>query len=206
MDWEKQIKQIAEEAWKEIHKESTRSFSGKDFTLNYRAEHNESVLSIGMKLGRILGADSEILKAALYLHDIGRRSVKKGHAEAGAQMTAEILKDTDFPPKKIDDVKYAISSHVGWDEGLPKTLEARILWDADKLSKLGATIILHRAILWPLQGKNSLDIISDLNAWLETAEYIKNHMKTEPGSKMAKVRYQTFKKFVTALNEEYSLK
>lgn len=205
MEWETHIKQVAAEAWKEIHEADVLSFSQEDFRFNYRAEHNELVLSIGMKLGRILGADIKILKAALYLHDIGRRSVQKGHAEVGAKMAVEILNDTDFPPGIIDGVRYAISVHAGWDESLPETLEARILWDADKLSKMGATIILHRAMYWPFKGLRSKDVVSEFNAWLETAEYIKNHMKTEPGAKMAEDRYQTLKEYVTALNEELSL-
>jgi len=43
------------------------------------------VFSIGIEMGKKLGADMEILKAALLLHDIGRSIVEKGHAKVGAQ-------------------------------------------------------------------------------------------------------------------------
>lgn len=202
MDWETQIKQIANETWGKILKEKIRNFSWNNFTFNYRAEHTELVLSIGIEMGEKLGADMEILKAALLLHDIGRSIVEKGHAKVGAQMAEEILINTNFPQKKIDKVKYAITTHVAWDESVPETLEVCILWDADKLSKLGASIILHKAMILPLKGKNSFDAVSEFNDWLKTAEYIKVNMKTKLGSIMAEERYQTLKMFVTALSKE----
>ena len=206
MDWETEIRQKADEAWKEILKKDIRNFSWDNFSFRYRTEHTELVFSIGMEIGKSLGADAEILKAALLLHDIGRSVVKKGHAESGARLAGKILKNTSFPQRKIVDVKYAIASHAGWDESKPESLEACILWDADKLSKLGAFIIVQKAMLCPLQGKNTWDAVSEFNKWLKTAEYIKDNMKTEPGSKMAEERFVTLRMFVTALNKEVSLR
>jgi len=205
MDWETEIQQKAEEAWEKILKKDIRDFSWDNFRFRYRAEHTEAVLSIGLEIGEKLGADEEILKAALLLHDIGRSAVKKGHGESGARMAGGILKNTNFPQTKIADVQYAITSHVGWYETRPETLEARILWDADKLSKLGAFIIVQKAMRWSLMGKNTWDAVTEFNKWLETAEYIKDNMKTEPGSKMAEERFRTLKMFITALNKEVSL-
>jgi uncharacterized protein len=205
MDWETQIKQKLDETWKEILREDIQNFPLGNLTFNYRAEHTEFVLSIGMEMGKKLGADMEILKAAILLHDIGRSAVKKGHGEVGARMAGKILQDTNFPQSKIDDVEYAIAAHVGWDESIPKTLEACLLWDADKLSKLGASIILQKAMILPLKGKNGWDAVAEFNEWLKTAEYLKDNMKTKLGAKMAEERYQTLKMFVVALNKEVSL-
>ena len=144
----------------------------------------------------------DIVKAAILLHDIGRSKVDKGHAKLGAQLACEILENTDFPLEKIDAVTYAIGAHAGWDESLPETLEARILWDADKLSKLGASVILHRTMRIPLKGKEIWDAPPEFNKWLKTAEFIKNHLKTPLGSELAKGRFHTLKTFVAALNRE----
>lgn len=205
MNWQVQIQQKADETWKKILETEIQNFPPVNFSFNYRAEHVAVVLAIGMEMGKKLKADMDILKAAILLHDIGRSVVKKGHGEVGAQMAVEILRNTNFPEKKINDVKYAIAAHVGWDESVPETLEACILWDADKLSKLGATFILQKSMVLPFKGKNCWDAVLELNNWLQTAEYIKNNMKTELGSKMAEERYKTLKMFVTALNEEMSL-
>ncbi len=202
MGWETSIKQRVEETFCNILEEHKKKFSWNSYIYNYRAEHNELVFSIGITIGKILKADMEILKAALLLHDIGRGAAKKGHGEAGARIAGDILRDTDFPAKKIDDVKYAVAAHVGFDDNMPETLEARIVWDADKLSKLGSIIILQKTMRLPLQGKNTWDAVSEFNEWLKTAEKIKNNMKTPPGRKMAAERYETLKIFVTSLNKE----
>ncbi len=204
MNWGTKIKQIADETWKEIHQKEIKNYSWENLKFNYRAEHTELVLSIGMQLGRKLEADMDIIRAAILLHDIGRNKVEKGHAKVGAQLASEILKKCDFPLEKIDAVTYAIGIHAGWDESIPETLEARILWDADKLSKLGASVILHRAMRIPLKGKEIWDAAPEFNNWLKTAEFIKDHMKTPIGSKLAKERFHTLKMFVTALNREVS--
>ena len=202
MNWETKIKRIADETWKEIHQKELKNYSWENLKFNYRAEHTQLVLSIGMQLGRDLEADMDILKAAILLHDIGRNKVEKGHAKEGAQLAREILENTDFLSEKIDAVTYAIGVHAGWDESIPKTLEARILWDADKLSKLGASVILHRTMRIPLKGKEIWDAAPEFNKWLKTAEFIKNHMKTPRGSELAKERFHTLKTFVAALNRE----
>ena len=202
MNWERQIKLKTDEAWNKIHDKEIQSLQQNNFMFNYRAEHTELAFSIGIGLGKKLNADMEILRAALLLHDIGRSVVEKGHGKIGAQMAGDILHNTNFPQEKINQVKYAIRYHVGWDESVPETLEACILRDADNLAKLGATIILQKSMRLPLMGKNSWDAVTEFNNWLKKAEYIKNHMKTKLGSKMAEERFKTLHLFVTALNKE----
>ena len=202
MDWQKDIIEEAVNICEDILTKEIINFSWKNYKFNYRKEHIELVLSIGMELNEELKGDKEIIKAAIILHDIGRKKRKKGHARLGAEMAEEILKNSDFPEEKIDAVKYAIASHAGWDESVPETLEACILWDADKLSKLGATIVLHKAMVLPFKGKNSFDSIHVFNRWLKSAEFIKDNMKTEPGKKMALERFKTLKFFVESLNKE----
>ena len=66
------------------------------------------------------------------------------HSNALAKIAKEILIITDFPQDKIDLVSDAINKHVGlYKDEIIEPLEAAVLWDADKLSKLGATSILH---------------------------------------------------------------
>lgn len=88
--------------------------------------------------------DKEILEAAVLLHDIAR--VKENcdttgntdHAVLGSIMAEQILKELDFPPEKIEKVKHSIICHRFRTGNEPKTIEAKILFDADKLDTLGA--------------------------------------------------------------------
>ncbi|MDQ4076400.1 MAG: HD domain-containing protein [Chloroflexota bacterium] len=123
----------------------------------YRWEHVKQVVQNGRWLLTQVEADEETVLAACWLHD-----VKKGaedHAMRGAQFAREFLPHTDFPPGKIEAVTQAIAVHQGlfrpaddWrkDSDEPfrpappmKPIEAALLWDADKLSKVGPIALLH---------------------------------------------------------------
>lgn len=204
MDWETQIKLKANESWARIKRRDFQNFTWNNISYNYRAEHTDLVFSIGVKMGKQLRADMDVLKAATLLHDIGHSVANKGHGQLGAQIAGEILENTDFPKNKIDQVKYAIEVHVGYNGSKPNTLEACIVWDADKLSKLGASIILQKSMMLPFRGKTSWDAVFEFNKLLKLAEFIKNNMKTELGLKMAEERFQIVKIFVTALNNDFT--
>ncbi len=81
--------------------------------------------------------DYDILLAAALLHDIGRNGKKKKHNEIGAEMAEEFLKSVDFPVDKIKPVCDAIRTHNNESYGKQTTLEAKILYDADKLDAIG---------------------------------------------------------------------
>jgi uncharacterized protein len=61
------------------------------------------------------------------------------HAIVGAEMSERILKELGYSEEKIVRVKHCIAAHRFRGESPPKTIEAKILSDADKLDVLGAT-------------------------------------------------------------------
>lgn len=112
--------------------------------VNYRWEHVQAVVRLGAALARVTGADAQVVEAAAWLHDVRKMGKDDEHGIEGAKRAREILAQTDFPADKIDLVSEAIEKHVGLFKDEPiEPLEAAVLWDADKLSKLGATSILH---------------------------------------------------------------
>lgn len=111
---------------------------------NYRWEHVKAVVRLAIKLAKLTGADVEVVEAAAWLHDIAKHKAKNMHPEVGAEMTRKILAKTDFPPLKIEMVAKAIEQHMGlWRETPLQNLEAAVLWDADKLAKIGLTAAFH---------------------------------------------------------------
>jgi uncharacterized protein len=56
----------------------------------------------------------------------------------GAELSSELLKDTQFPQHSIPAVQQAIREHRLTGGAIPQTLEGRILYDADKIDCLGA--------------------------------------------------------------------
>ena len=110
----------------------------------YRWEHVKTVVKLAKKLARETGADVEIVEAAAWLHDVKKFHARGRHPIEGAKFAQSILAKTDFPPEKIDGVALAIKQHMGlWLKKPLENLEAAILWDADKLAKIGLTAAFH---------------------------------------------------------------
>lgn len=100
-------------------------------------EHALRVREWGKKIAAQEGADSLIVELAAILHDIGRSgTVAKTHAESSSALASGILKKCGYSDSVVERVKEAILSHSreGYE---PETLEAKILYDADKLDFVG---------------------------------------------------------------------
>jgi hypothetical protein len=88
--------------------------------------------------------DYGILIPSVLLHDIGFCTPdfkKLGHDVAGKRLAAEILKDLDYSEDECKAIGHCIHAHKGKAE-LPRTLEARILFDADVLEKAGLVFLI----------------------------------------------------------------
>jgi HD superfamily phosphodiesterase len=89
-------------------------------------------------------ANSSITIPAAILHDIGMpEHGDELHASKGAEMCRPILKDCGYSDDEIEKIAETISMHSTDDPNPPKTLESRVLFDADKLDA-GGPVGLHR--------------------------------------------------------------
>ncbi|RJR45380.1 MAG: HD domain-containing protein [Desulfobacteraceae bacterium] len=96
-----------------------------------------------MHIGPAEGADPFVLQIASYLHDVGRpfQDSAKGlvcHAEKGAAIASDFLKDFPLSPEKRSNIIHCIRSHRFRGGSPPESLEAKVLFDADKLDSIGA--------------------------------------------------------------------
>jgi uncharacterized protein len=139
------IEETVQEAHSQAATTGLPEWSENGIPFNYRWEHVQAAVRLAVRLAELTGADREIVEAATWLHDIAKGR-SKDHGKDGAIIARRILAETDFPPSKIDAVADAITKHRGlWLTEPVEPLEAAVLWDADKLSKLGATAVLHFA-------------------------------------------------------------
>ncbi len=119
--------------------------------------------------------DLEVLKIAALLHDIARKeedlnsSGKVDHAILGAERAEKILRRLGFDKSKISNIKHCIVSHRYRGTNKPETIEAKILFDADKLDSIGA-IGVARSFCW--QGENKAQIYSKV----PLKKYIKENL------------------------------
>ena len=97
--------------------------------------------------------DLEILIPSALLHDIARveESVDKtgdiDHAVLGSEIAGDILRSLDYEEEKIDKIKHCIISHRFRTGNQPNTIEAKILFDSDKLDAIGACGIARTFML-----------------------------------------------------------
>lgn len=103
--------------------------------------------------------DDEVLIAACLLHDIGREKQAADpsvcHAQAGGEMAYGFLTALGWEEEKALHVKACISSHRYRGDNPPESIEARILFDADKLDACG-TVGIARTLIYSGQVGESL--------------------------------------------------
>lgn len=102
-------------------------------------DHVLRVLALAEGLAREEGADLEIVRTAALLHDVARGQADRmaaDHAQAGAEICRRLL--AGHPPDRVEAVAHAIAAHRFRAGPAPRTLEARVLHDADKLDAIGA--------------------------------------------------------------------
>ena len=156
-------------------------------------DHSERVLTTAVAIGQEMQARLDILIPASLLHDIGRKeeSLSKGqvcHALRGAELAVPILRELAYSETDIEAICHCIRSHRYRGGHIPKSLEARILFDADKLDSIGA-VGIGRAFLFAGQiGARLHDPNVDCTATLPYS--LEDTAYREFLVKMAKVRDQ----------------
>jgi uncharacterized protein len=130
-------------------------------------------------------ADLEILEAAAWLHDlVNLPKSAPNRAEASrlsAKAAVDYLKDTDFPPGKGPAVAHAIEAH-SFSAGIqPRTIEARILQDSDRIEALGAIGLARCLAVSGALGRTLFDPEDPLalNRPLNDQAYALDHFETK---------------------------
>lgn len=105
-------------------------------------DHVLRVAQMAERLGRQLGADIEIVRAAALLHDASGAAPGTGtrgsHEQVSAEFAGRILAEEGWSEERIGAVQHCILAHRFRSRRAPQTLEAQILFDADKLDVMGA--------------------------------------------------------------------
>ena len=106
--------------------------------------------------------DMDVLFMACLLHDIGREkqfsNLELCHAEIGGDMAYEFLSSKEWAKQKALHVKECISTHRYRKGNKPQSIEAKILFDADKLDVSGA-IGIARTLMYEGRVEEPLYII-----------------------------------------------
>jgi len=126
--------------------QARRFYDGADAAHDF--DHVLRVLTLAERIAQSEGADLEIVRAAALLHDVARAQTSGSgqcHARVGAERAREILRA--HPPERVEAVARAIAAHRFRRGPAPATVEAKALFDADKLDAIGAVGIARAYII-----------------------------------------------------------
>lgn len=182
--------------------------------------HVMRVLYAAVRIAKTLpGANMDVVILAALLHDIGRGAEddaqKTGHAELGAHMAYGWLQKQGYSEETAAHVQACIRTHSYKGGQRPQSLEAEIVFDADKLDLSGA-VGCGRALLFGAQigepwyrtgpdgqpcpgekGRHSL-----LREYHRKLKDLHNVFFTQKARQMAKKRQETMDAWFQALEKE----
>lgn len=184
-------------------------------------EHIYRVLYNALEIARGEEAvDYDVLIAACLLHDIGRqeqfRDPSLCHAQVGAEKARKFLTEQGFSAEFGEKVYHCIQTHRFRKANQPQTIEAKILFDADKLDVTGA-IGIARSLMYkadvaePLYTKRPDGSISDgtedespsfFREYKFKLEKLYDRFYTEKGKALASGRQEIAKAFYESLYRE----
>jgi uncharacterized protein len=101
-------------------------------------DHVLRVAAMADRIAQAEGADQDVVQAAALLHDIGLDEGRAGHETSAANRAREILSAQGYDAAFCSSVAHAIEAHRFRSGPAPQTLEAKVLFDADKLDAIGA--------------------------------------------------------------------
>ncbi|MBR0540744.1 MAG: HD domain-containing protein [Clostridia bacterium] len=167
------------------------------------------------------GIDYDVLITAALLHDIGRDGKKKDHAVIGSEMANDYLSSIGFPRERIEAVCHAIKFHSNKSYGKQQTVEAKILYDADKLDAVGVMGIARSLIGIGNYNNPMYEIVDNIINTDESADndtfirYYMSHIAknydrfyTEKAKALAErmkvIDYQYMQEFIKTVNDNQS--
>lgn len=170
------------------------SFAGMD--------HVERVLEVAEDIGRREGADLDVLRAAAYLHDIAVPLDKPRHYDLGSRLARGILADLGWSEEQMEPVVHAIEAHSRYGGPEPRTLEARVLQDADAVEYVGA-VGLARALVRSFEGSEYKGDVGELSTLVDgVCERVESSLHTDRGRELVAGRISWLRDFQDRLRAE----
>lgn len=184
-------------------------------------EHVYRVLCSALDIARTeKEVDYDILICACLLHDIGRKEQLANpelcHAQIGSEKAYKFLKENHFSVEFCMHVKDCIQTHRFRKGNPPTSIEAKILFDADKIDVSGA-VGLARTLAFKGQhnepfytrkedgsisdGTNDVEV-SFFQEYKYKLEHIYDKFYTERGAEIARKRQKASVAFYNSMLEE----
>lgn len=206
---------MSEKVYRKFLEENSKTDAAHDIAHIKRVVKNANILLQNED------ADKDMVTAAAWLHDCVILSKnhpdRKKASTRAAQKAAGFLETIDFPKNKIPGVAHAIEAH-SYSAGIkPKTIEAKIVQDADRLDALGAIGIarcfsvggeLNNPMYHPddpfAQSREPDDSKWTIDHFYEKLFRLPDMLNTEAAKKVAANRIEYMKSFLQQMSAEIS--
>tara|TARA_B100000686_G_scaffold335815_1_gene404893 strand:- start:301 stop:951 length:651 start_codon:yes stop_codon:yes gene_type:complete len=185
--------------------------------------HVQRVWKMARTLAKKEGADETVVELAALLHDIADWKFHNGDESKGPERGRQWLTENHAPNNIIQAVCEIIATISYKGAGVPtpmKTLEGKVVQDADRLDAIGAVGIARafayggfkgRAIYHPNEPPTPHQSFEDykknkghtINHFYEKLLLLRDRMNTESGRQMAQQRHQFMKNYLEQFYQEW---
>lgn len=192
--------------------------------------HIERVVKNAKIIAKNEGGDIFIIELAALLHDVADWKFYDGDDTVGAKKTKEWLKKlkvNDVIITRVADIVQHISYKGGANKTKIRSLEGKVVQDADRLDALGAIgigrtfafgghsgIVMYDPAIKPKKYKSLNDFKksikdgrqSTINHFYEKLLLLKGKMNTKTGKKLALLRHKFLKQFLKQFYKEWNVR
>jgi len=184
--------------------------------------HVERVRRVALRLGAAEGADAFVVELAALLHDVDDWKAS-GDPEAASRHAREWLRALDVEPEVVERVAEIVGTLSFKGAGVPtpmRTVEGKVVQDADRLDALGA-IGIARAFAYggsrgrPLHDPEAPPVAHEsfeqyrgaggatLNHFYEKLFLLRDRMNTAAGRRLAEARHRYTEEYVARFLAEW---
>jgi len=170
--------------------------------------HSERVMKIAVYIGEKLNADLDIIKVAALTHDIIDKKVTNDVNQASVDLISK-LSSIGYQKEEIGHV-FSIIENMSYSSGrIPKTLEGKIVQDADRLEAVGA-ISIARAFAYGGKMDRIIYAKDDDNCsiahFYDKLLKLKDMMNTDIAKEIAIKRHKIMEAYLVNFFDEWNLK
>ncbi|PZD93233.1 phosphohydrolase [Paenibacillus sambharensis] len=211
-DWENVLQAAAQFAKEELGDDR----SGHDWW------HTHRVVTMARKLSRLEGADQRLSAAAAWLHDVADEKLNPSK-EAGLQKVKNWLEEqpiSEVDSRHIMEIISTMSYNAGSNPPM-RTLEGKVVQDADRLDAIGAIAIARTFVYAGWKGDPIYDPDIEPRISMTSEEYrngkspavnhfyekllkLKDLMNTATARSIAEERHRYMEEFLARFHIEWS--
>jgi uncharacterized protein len=191
------------QAWEQKFKEKLAAEQGSVIDPAHDLAHFERVVATAKALAREEGGDLAVVVPAAWLHDlvnVPKHDPRRAQASRlSARAATAWLREIGYPAGHLEGIAHAIEAH-SFSAGIAaRTLEAKIVQDADRLDAAGAIGVARCFSVGALLGQ---PIYRTLDHFHEKLFKIMETLQTEAGRREGQRRTETMRAFLRELGRE----